>query len=127
MTQPRRSSDELLAEAGRLYRASLPQRTPEEAERDREASWARLSAQWKADLDAENAVACTLCLTRRPRIRDDEPLYCLAEECVNARKPWHYHRVWNSKTADQREKRRHRRRLRRGRLPQTPSAEGATT
>lgn len=117
MTQTRLSIDELLAEAGRLYRASLPQRSPEEEKRDREESWARFSASWKAILDAENAVACSLCLTRRPRVRDGEPLHYPAEECVNVREPWHYRRTWKSRKTDQREARRHRRRLRKGRVP----------
>lgn len=121
MTQPS-TVDELLKLWGEAVRARFPQRTPEEEARDLAASRARIAAEWKVQLDAENAVACALCLTRRPRVRDDEPLHYPAAECVNVRKPWHYYRKWTSRSADQREARRHRRRLRKGRLPQTPSA-----
>lgn len=117
----------MLAEMGRLFRASLPQRSPEEEQRDLARRYDLLAADWKAELDAAGVVACTLCLTRRPRVRDDEPLYHPAAECVNVRKPWHYHRAWKGRSADQREKRRHRRRIRRGRLPQTPTTDGATS
>ena len=119
MTQTR-PVDELLAKWGEAVRARIPQRTPEEAERDLAASRARLAAGMKAQLDDENAVACSICLTRRPRVRDDEPLYYPAAECVNVRKPWHYHRTWKSPSADKREARRHRRRLRKGRVPASP-------
>ena len=115
MTQTR-PVDELLTNWGEAVRARLPQRTPEEAKRDLEESRARLAADWKALLDAENVVACALCLTRRPRSRPDEPLHYPATECVNVREPWHYYRTWKSRKADLREARRHRRRLRKGRV-----------
>lgn len=121
MTQRRLTIDELLTRAGELIRAARPMPSPEELERARRDTYDRLATESIAELDAAGAVACTLCLTRRPRVRPDEPHYYSYEQCVNVRKPWHYRHVWHSRKKDARERRRHVRRVRKGRLPQTPA------
>lgn len=122
MTQPH-TVDELLGQWGAAVRATLP--SPQERQHRVDALHLRLAAIQQTGLHAENVVACTLCLCRRPRTSDDEPLYYPADECANVRKPWHYHRAGTSRAADNREKRRHIRRLRKGRLPHTPTTAGA--
>ncbi|MGW5820597.1 hypothetical protein [Streptomyces noursei] len=116
MTQPRLSIDELLRRVGEAYRASLPQLTPEEQERQDQESRDRLARKILGRLDEVNAVACCLCHRQRPRTRADEPYYYPGNECENVRQPWHYHRTFRSRKADAREARRHRRRLRKGRV-----------
>ncbi|MFC4498485.1 MULTISPECIES: hypothetical protein [Streptomyces] len=119
MTQPTLNIDELLTRMGELYRASLPQRSPEEEE----AYWrdynARFYAKVHADLDTRKVVICCLCHNERPRISPDEPYYYRSSQCENVRQPWHYHRTFRSRKADAREARRHRRRLRKGRVVRT--------
>lgn len=115
MSQPTLNIDELLTKVGEAYRASLPQRTPEEEAAYQQESMDRLARVIHARLDAAGAVACCLCHRQRPRTRRDEPYYYPANECENARQPWHYHRTFRSRKADAREARRHKRRLRRGR------------
>ncbi|MGW1180188.1 hypothetical protein [Streptomyces drozdowiczii] len=115
MTQASLNVTELLTRMGEAYRASLPQWTPEEEAEHTRDFMNRLSIKIRAQLDAAGAVACCLCHRQRPRVRHDEPYYYPANECENARQPWHYHRTFRSRKADQREARRHKRRLRRGR------------
>lgn len=99
MSQPRLNLDELLARAGRIYRASLPQRTPEEEARDLQGSRDRLAASIKIYLDANNAVACSLCHTERPRKDASEPLFYPSDECKKRGEDWHYHRDWTQPQA----------------------------
>lgn len=107
--------DELLA------RALLVQPEPEiEAEYWRDFD-ARFEAKTHAILDAENVVICANCHMKRPRQSPEESYYYPADQCVNVRNPWHYHRVWTSWAADQRERRRHKRRLRKGRVHRVPA------
>ena len=61
-------------------------------------------------------VGCCLCHQRRARKRPDEPYYYPSDECENVRQLWHYHRTFRSRKVDDRERRRHRRRLRKGRV-----------
>ncbi|MET9470480.1 MULTISPECIES: hypothetical protein [unclassified Streptomyces] len=99
MSQPRLNLDELLARAGRIHRASLPERTPEEEARDLQRSRDRLATAVKTYLDTNNAVACSLCHRERPRKNATEPLYYASEECGNADKHWHHHRDWTQPPA----------------------------
>ncbi|MET7631800.1 hypothetical protein ABZS53_15290 [Streptomyces sp. NPDC005499] len=99
MSQPPLHLDQLLARAGRIHRASLPQRTPEEKDRDLKRSRDRLAASIKTHLDANNAVACALCHAERPRRDTDEPLFYPSDECENADKHWHYPRDWTQPPA----------------------------
>ncbi|WNI17664.1 hypothetical protein [Actinacidiphila sp. ITFR-21] len=116
MTQPTVRIDELLTKWGEAYRASLPQRTPEEVEADWQEFDDRFYGRVQERLDAAGVVICCLCHRERPRSSPDEPYWYPAEECENVRKPWHYHRNFQSRKADAREARRHKRRLRRGRV-----------
>ncbi|MET8342500.1 hypothetical protein [Streptomyces microflavus] len=119
MTQPTLSIDELLTNLGEAYRASLPQRTPEEEAEYHQDFMNRLARKVHERLDAANVVICCLCHKERPRRSPDEPYYYASGECANVRQPWHYHRDWtvgaNQKNR-RREARRHRRRLRKGRV-----------
>lgn len=120
--------EEMLTRQGKLYRALLPQQTPEETEREHRDFMDRLRRTTDAVLDAAESAACALCHQLRPR-EPGEPRYYPPEECVNVRQPWHYHRDWTRGTNQrkkQREARRHRRRVRRGRLPRTRPASGGT-
>ncbi|MFJ3270962.1 hypothetical protein [Streptomyces sp. NPDC086776] len=99
MSQPRLNIDELLERAGRIYRASLPQRTPEEEARALQESRDRMAASIKTYLDANNAVACSLCHAERPRKDADEPLFYPSDECEKADEDWHYHRDWSQPQA----------------------------
>lgn len=123
MTQPPRTVDEMLTELGTRYRAYLDRVCPPERQQQRaESLRTTLQQEIADDLNATNTVVCCLCLTKRPR-RDALEAYTYpADQCVNVRKPWHYHRAWTSRAADQRARRRHRRRIRRGRLPHAPAA-----
>lgn len=118
MTQPAVTIDELLSEWGEALRAAVPQWTPEELEQAVQSSRRRLAADLCDRLDAANAVACSICLTERPRKSPDEPYYFPADQCPKAVRVWHYHRVWDRET-DQETARNHALALarRRGRLP----------
>ncbi|MEV8399271.1 hypothetical protein [Streptomyces niveus] len=120
MTQSTLSIDELLTKMGQAYRASLPQWTPEEEAAYHQDFMNRLMAETNARLDAANIAICCLCHRERPR-QPGGPRYYPSIECADVRKPWHYHRVWGSRRADAREARRHRRRVRKGRLPRVPA------
>ncbi|MGW1261234.1 hypothetical protein ACWD7Y_04635 [Streptomyces drozdowiczii] len=106
MTQPNLSIDELLTKWGEAYRASLPQRTPEEEAEHTRDFMNRLAVKIQARLDAANAVACALCHNERPRVSPDEPYHYPADECPRRVRIWHYHRTWNPDT-DRESARRH--------------------
>ena len=112
MTQPTPSIDELLTN-DKAYPVCPPQ-TPDGVRPSNPRDL--LAREIQTRLDAAGTVACCLCHHQRPRKRPDEPYYYLSDECKNVRQPWHYHRTFRSKKADDREGRRHRRRLRKGRV-----------
>lgn len=95
--------------------------TPEESEQHIAAIWGRYMAEFRAMLDEGNAVACRRCLMPRPRVSAAESHFYSANECANVRHPDHYNSDVGGKKALLRERRRHRRRIRKGRLPQTPA------
>lgn len=120
MTQPNLGVEELLTAYGELWRASMPQLTREEEEARCQRTLDRLTATMNAKLDADGVVICCLCHRPRPRRLFCEPRYYPAGQCLNVRKPWHYHRIWGNPKANRREERRHRRRIRKGALPRVP-------
>jgi hypothetical protein len=124
MSQHTITVGELLTRWGEAYRAAHPPLTPEQqAQRDAEIL-AHFFDRARTHLDDQNLSACRLCLTRRPRTRPDDPRYYAPDECVNVRKPWHHPLGWNPKE-NRRAERRHRRRVRKGRVAQTPALPAA--
>lgn len=123
---PQSEVDRRLNQLAELYRSLHPEQTPEETAREHRESRDRLASRANGFLDAADLVACVICHHRRPRRYFCEPRYYPASECLNVRKPWHHHYTWN-KTIDKREGRRHRRRVRKGRLPHARPASGGAT
>lgn len=112
------------AEPYNTWQASL---TPAEKAAWDEDFMERLTRRIVADLKATNATACALCGRRRPRVTTDEPTLYAPIQCASIREPWHYPRAWSKRPSDLREGRRHRRRVRKGRLPHARPVSGGAT